>query len=126
MARGVDHLQDRRLARELARLRGPRQAHVLRLDGDATLALDVHVVEVLVAHVARIHHVGQLENAVGEGRFAVVDVGDDAEVPDPLRIGERLLREIRRLRSHRSAHFTVSRGQTKQTPTDHWEGRATA
>ena len=83
MAGGVDHLQNRLLARELARGRGPRQAHVLRLDGDAALALNVHIVEVLVAHVTRVDDVGQLEDAIGQGRFTVVDVGDDAEVPDP-------------------------------------------
>lgn len=28
---------------------------------------------------------GELQKAVGKGRLAVVDMGDDGEVPDPLR-----------------------------------------
>jgi predicted Mrr-cat superfamily restriction endonuclease len=60
----------------------PVDAHVLRLDRDAALALEVHRVEVLAAHVARIDGAGDLEDAVGERALAVVDVGDDREVAD--------------------------------------------
>jgi hypothetical protein len=52
----------------------------VRLDGDAPLALDLHLVEHLVAHVALGDGSGSLQQAVGEGRLAVVDVGDDGEV----------------------------------------------
>jgi hypothetical protein len=55
------------------------------LDGDAALALDVHPVEVLRAHVdAFVDDAGDLQHAVGERRLAVVDVRDDAEVADGL------------------------------------------
>ena len=57
----------------------PVEPHVLGLDRDAPLALEVHRVEVLGAHVAGVDGAGQLEDAVGERRLAVVDVGDDAE-----------------------------------------------
>ena len=57
-------------------------AHGIRLDRDATLSLDVHGVEELGLHVPLVHRVGQLENAVGDRRLAVVDVGHDREVPD--------------------------------------------
>ena len=57
-------------------------AHRLRLDRDAPLALEVHRVEHLRAHVALVHGVRQLEDAVGERRLAVVDVRDDREVAD--------------------------------------------
>ncbi len=67
----------------------PRQPDVLRLDGDAALTLDVHAVQVLGAHVALLDHTGDLEHPVGQRRLAVVDVGDDAEVPDAGRIGGR-------------------------------------
>ena len=67
--------------------RRPGQADVLRLDGDAALALDVHAVEVLGAHLAPLDEPGDLEHPVGQRRLAVVDVGDDAEVPDEGRIG---------------------------------------
>ena len=55
---------------------------VLGLDGDAPLALDVHRVEVLLAHVPGVDGAGQLEDAVRQGRLAVVDVADDGEVAD--------------------------------------------
>ena len=52
------------------------------LDGDAPLALEVHRVEDLRLHLARLQRAGDLEKAVGERRLAVVDVGDDGEVAD--------------------------------------------
>ena len=66
----------------------PFQLHpdVLGLDGDAPLALDVHRVEVLLAHVAGVDRAGQLEDAVRQGRLAVVDVGHDAEVADAVEV----------------------------------------
>ncbi len=61
---------------------GVGDADRLALDGDAALALQVHLVEQLLLHVARGDRAGALEDAVGQGRLAVVDVGDDAEVAD--------------------------------------------
>ena len=46
------------------------------------LALQVHLVQVLGAHVAALDGVGQLQQAVGQRRLAVVDVRHDAEVAD--------------------------------------------
>ena len=60
----------------------PRDAHGLRLDRDPALALEVHRVEHLRAHLALRDGVRQLEDAVGERRLAVVDVRDDREVAD--------------------------------------------
>ncbi len=54
----------------------------LRLDRDAPLALQVHRVEQLRAHLPRGDGVCQLEDAVSERRLAVVDVRDDREVAD--------------------------------------------
>ena len=56
----------------------------LGLDGDAPLALQVHAVEHLLAHLPLGHRVGDLQDAVGQGRLPVVDVGDDGEVADVL------------------------------------------
>ena len=61
----------------------PLDPDVLGLDRDAPLTLEIHRVEVLLAHVARLNSAGDLEDAVGERRLAVVDVGDDREVADP-------------------------------------------
>ncbi len=52
------------------------------LDGDAALALEVHGVEDLRLHLARLQRAGDLEEAVCERRLAVVDVRDDREVAD--------------------------------------------
>ena len=71
----------------------PRQPDVLRLDGDAAFPLDVHPVQVLGAHVAVRDDAGELQHPVGQRRLAVVDVGDDAEVPNLRRRGEGLVGE---------------------------------
>src|SRR2546421_5371345 len=58
-----------------------RHADRLELDRDPTLPLQIHRVEDLVLHVALADRSRVLEEAVGQRRLAVVDVGDDAEVP---------------------------------------------
>jgi hypothetical protein len=50
------------------------QAHGLGLDGDPALALDVHVVEHLRL-ISRAQAAGELDQAVGQRRLAVVDMG---------------------------------------------------
>ena len=80
---GVDQVQD--VIRAIAGME--RQPHRLRLDRDATLALDVHAIEVLGTHLARVDDSGDLQHAIGQGRLAVVDMGDDAEIPDQLGAG---------------------------------------
>src|SRR3546814_3183801 len=66
----------------LAVLCGVGQAHRLRLDGDAALFLDIHIVEDLRRHLAIGQSAGELDQPVGERRFPVVDMGDDREVAD--------------------------------------------
>ena len=67
---------------------GVGHADGLGLDGDALLALQVHRVEHLVGHLARVDGAGALQQPVGQGRLAVVDVGDDAEVPDSVLVSQ--------------------------------------
>ncbi len=50
------------------------------LDGDATLALQVHVVKDLLLEFAFGDGAGAHQQAVGERALAVVDVGNDGEV----------------------------------------------
>src|SRR6266540_2035681 len=59
---------------------GVGQTHGIGLDGDPALALELHLVQVLVAHLPLADRMGQVEQPVGQGGLAVVDVGDDAEV----------------------------------------------
>ena len=75
VARGVDQVED---------VVAPVHPHVLGLDRDAALALDVHRVEVLGPHVAWVDRPGQLEDAIRQRRLAVVDVADDREVANEL------------------------------------------
>ena len=89
VARRVDQIQ----AIFVPILRGVVQANALRLDRDAALALEVHRVEHLRLHFALAERAGQLEQSVGQGRFAMVDVGDDAEIADVLGIHELRWRE---------------------------------
>src|SRR6202040_4014702 len=65
------------------------EPHGLRLDGDAALALDVHGIEHLLDHLALGEAAGELDQPVGQGRFAVVDMRDDREVADVVDGGRR-------------------------------------
>ncbi len=71
----------------LAALRPVLHRHRMRLDRDAPLALQVHGVEELVLGFAAADGAGAFEQAVGERRLAVVDVGDDAKVAGKARVG---------------------------------------
>jgi hypothetical protein len=58
-----------------------RQAHRLCLDGDSTLALEFHAVQELGLSAAGLYGSGQLQQAVGERRLAMVDMRNYAEIP---------------------------------------------
>ena len=94
----VDHVE--RVGGTLVR---PRHAHRLALDRDAALALDVHAIQVLVAHLARLDDAGELEHAVRERRLPMIDVGDDAEVTD-LRLRGMGRANLRLLRGRGDGH----------------------
>src|SRR5262249_38252600 len=57
----------------------------LRLDGDAALALDVHLVQELRASFALGQRTRSLQDAIRQRRFSVVDVGDDRKIADAIR-----------------------------------------
>ncbi len=78
MAGGVDQVE---LVR-MAVLRGVHHADGVSLDGDAALALQVHGVEHLGLHLARSQRSGQLQQAVRQRGFAVVDVRDDGKIAE--------------------------------------------
>ena len=52
------------------------------LDGDAALALQVHGVEHLRLHLARGERSGELQQAVRQSGFTVVDMRDDRKVAE--------------------------------------------
>ena len=82
VARRVDQVEV--VGLPVARLVGERGR--LRLDRDAALALEVHRVQHLLAHLARREAAAALDEPVGQRRFAVVDVGDDGKVADQLHV----------------------------------------
>ena len=71
--------------------RGVAHPHRLRLYGDAPLALQLHAVQQLVHHVARVHRARGLQQPVGERGLAVIHVGDDAEVANRIRFHSQLV-----------------------------------
>ena len=108
MAGGVDQVDLELLAR--ARV-GPADGAIFGGDGDAAFALKVagvhdeavlaalELVEVLVAE-----HAGLVEQPVGEGGFAMVNVGDDGDVTDLHELRDSVLFE----RKAKSAIGTVN------------------
>jgi hypothetical protein len=73
----------------LAVARLVRQRRGLRLDRDSALALEIHRVEDLLAHLARREAAAALDEAVCQRRLAMVDVGDDRKVADELHVSRR-------------------------------------
>ncbi len=68
---------------------GVGETHGLRLDGDAALALELHGVEHLARHLARLEPAAALDDPVGQRRLAVIDVGNDREIADAGEVGHR-------------------------------------
>ncbi len=83
MPRGVDQVQNIRLAVTGA----VGQGDGIAFDGDAALALDVHVVEKLILKISLVADAGVLDQPVGQRGLAVVDMGDNAEISDIFHTG---------------------------------------
>ena len=75
MARRVDQVE-----LELLPVQDVAEPDRLRLDRDAAFALEIHAVQVLLAHVPGGDGMGDLEHAIRQRGLAVVDVRHDAEV----------------------------------------------
>jgi hypothetical protein len=67
---------------DLAVVGGVLETDRAGLDRDALLALEIHRIEDLARHLAAFDGVGELKQPIGEGRLAVIDVGDDREVAE--------------------------------------------
>ena len=52
----------------------------MRFDGDTPLPLQVHRIEQLIVHIARRDRAGPMQQPIGQGGLAVIDMGDDTEV----------------------------------------------
>ena len=75
------------------------ERHTLGLDRNAPFPLEVHRVQNLLGHLPRLQATTELDKTVSQGRLAVIDVRDDAEVTDMMHsygsCGRGLLLETR-------------------------------
>ena len=85
MARRIDEIQDIGLAVSRCVI----EAHGIGLDGDAAFAFELHRIEDLVDHLALWYGSAELDQAVGKGRFSMIDMGDYREISNMGRIGHR-------------------------------------
>ena len=66
----------------LSAVGGVVQSNRVRLDRDAALTLEVHGVEDLRLHLARLKRAREFEEAICQRRLAMVDVRDDRKISD--------------------------------------------
>src|SRR5690606_34939326 len=89
--RGVDEVE----LVGLAILRVVMQRDAVRLDGDAALPLQIHGIQHLRRHFAFAEAAAYLDETVGEGRLAMVDMGDDGEISDQAEVAHcRVLPDV--------------------------------
>ena len=58
------------------------QRHTLRFDGDTALALNIHRVQHLSGHFALRKPTTELYKPIGNGRFTMVNMGDNGKISD--------------------------------------------
>ena len=76
--RSIDQIEDKLLS--IFGLVGHLDS--VAFDGNSPLPFEVHIVQCLVLHLALSNGSSGLEQAIGQGAFPVVDVGNDAEISD--------------------------------------------
>jgi hypothetical protein len=58
----------------------------LQLDGNTSFALEIHIVQKLGFHIARCHGLSRFQQAIRQRTLAMINVRDDTEIPNFLRI----------------------------------------
>lgn len=61
---------------------GIGQAYALALDGDTPFPLNIHGVQHLIAEMPLVYQAGVFNEAIRQGGFAMVNVGNNTEVSD--------------------------------------------
>ena len=77
VSRGIDEVEFVGLPLELVHHR-----HCGTLDGDAAFAFQIHRVEHLGSARSLVDSAGGVEESIGKRALAVIDVGDDREIPN--------------------------------------------
>ena len=70
-------------------LRIKKKRHALGLDSDTSFLLNIHRIEHLVLHFAVGQAATQLDKAIGQGRFPVIDMGNNREISDMRGISQK-------------------------------------
>ena len=83
MPRGVDKIEHI----DLTIIRLVVERYALRLDGNAALALQIHGIKHLIGHLAFTQALAGLDQAIGQGRLAMIDMRDNGKVTDVLHRG---------------------------------------
>ena len=83
MARGINEVELISSAISGAIIKG----HALCLDRDTTLSLDVYRVENLLSHFTGRKPTANLNKAVSNGGFPMIDVRDNREISDMTKVG---------------------------------------
>ncbi len=58
----------------------------MAFNSDAFFPFQVHIIQNLVLHISFANGIGRLQEAVGQGTFAVVNMGNNAKIPDILHV----------------------------------------
>ncbi len=84
------------------------------LDSDAALPLQVHVVEYLGFHFSLRNGIGKLQQPVGKGTFAVVNMGNDTEIASVFHAKEREIRDLTcKINEFLAAHSKLSKNKSQ-------------
>ncbi len=62
----------------------------MAFDGNPAFTFEVHRIQELILHLALLYRMGGFEEAIGERRLSVVDVGNDTKVPDVVQRAHRV------------------------------------
>ncbi len=54
----------------------------MRFDGDSPLPFQIHGVKELIFHLPLAHSISALHQSITQSGFPVIDMGNNAEIPD--------------------------------------------
>src|SRR5690606_38227561 len=79
------------------------QGDTVGFDSDAALALQIHGVKHLGFHLPITESTAQLNKAVSDSGFTMVNVGDDGKIANMAKVGHRISGTYTKVRSHQRA-----------------------
>ena len=64
----------------------PRHSHCLGFNSDSPFAFNIHPIQILFPHFSFRDHPGVPQHAISQRRLAVINMGDDTKITNPLGI----------------------------------------